>query len=100
MPAGLFYMGLMGMDQEYLLKEEDRRIRLLRISTDLLIQTIMTQPLTVEEVEKMIRGLRGMAERLFPGSGRVFDLIYVPRFRRAMRESGIGDHRDALRVVD
>ena len=72
-----------------LIREENRRIRLLRVLSDLLIQTIMTRPVTLSEADRMIHGLRDFAIRLFPGKEHVFDLIYLPRFRRALREAGL-----------
>ncbi len=81
-----------------LVREENRKIRLLRISTDLLVHTLMTTPVTMSEAEKMIQGLRMFALELFPDKGEVFDLIYVPRFRRALREAGTL-RSSALRVV-
>lgn len=87
------------MNTQDLIREENRRIRLLRISTDLLVQLLMTQPMTVSEAQEMILKVRNFAIKLFPGKERVFDLIYVPRFRRALREAGLGDHRADLKVL-
>jgi len=71
-----------------LVQEENRRIRLLRISTDLLVHCFMTRPLTLAEADKLIRGMRSFASKLFPGKEHVFDLVYLPRFRRALMEAG------------
>ena len=71
-----------------LLKEENRRIRLLRISTDLVVQQLMTRPITMNEADRMILGVRDLASKLFPGKEDVFDLVYLPRFRRALIEAG------------
>lgn len=72
-----------------LIREENRRIRLLRVLSDLLVQTIMTRPVSLSDADRMIQGLRSFAIRLFPGKENVFDLIYLPRFRRALREAGL-----------
>ncbi len=72
-----------------LIREENRRIRLLRVLSDLLVQTIMTRRVTLSDADRMIHGLRDFATRLFPGKENVFDLIYLPRFRRALREAGL-----------
>jgi len=88
------------MNTQDLKREEDRRIRLLRISADLLVQVLMTQPMTVSEAQEMILRTRNFAMKLFPGKERVFDLIYVPRFRRALREAGLGDHRADLKILE
>jgi hypothetical protein len=71
-----------------LLKEENRRIRLLRISADLVVQQLMTRPITINEADRMILGVRDLASKLFPGKEHVFDLVYLPRFRRALIEAG------------
>jgi hypothetical protein len=48
----------------------------------------------------MISGLRNMAMKLFPGKEHVFDLIYLPRFRRAFREAGGYNHQHTLKILD
>ncbi len=75
--------------REQLILEENRRIRQLRVVTDLLIQTVMTKSMTLSDAETMISGVRSLASKLFPGKEDVFDLIYLPRFRRALREAGL-----------
>jgi hypothetical protein len=72
-----------------LIQEENRRIRLLRLSADLLVRTLMTTPVTMSDADTMIQGVRMFALKLFPDKGEVFDLIYLPRFRRALREAGV-----------
>ena len=76
-------------NQDDLILEENRRIRQLRIVTDLLIQTLMTRPMGMSDADSMIHGVRNLASKLFPGKEHVFDLIYLPRFRRALREAGL-----------
>ncbi len=76
-------------NENELIMEENRRIRQLRIVTDLLIQTVMNRSITLSDAEVMIHGVRNMASKLFPGKEHVFDLIYLPRFRRALREAGL-----------
>jgi hypothetical protein len=70
------------------IRDENRRIRQLRISSDLLLGEIRAGKLTVEKAERMIEGVRLLAAKLFPGKDRVFELVYMPRFRRALREAG------------
>jgi hypothetical protein len=81
-----------------LVHEENRRIRLLGFSADLLVYTLMTARVSLAEAESMIQGVRTLALKLFPDKGEVFDLIYAPRFRRALREAGIIQHH-ALTVA-
>lgn len=79
--------------------EENRRIRLLRIVSDLLVQVLLTRPMNMEEAEKLVCGARSFALKLFPGKEEAFDLIYAPRFRRAIREAGLYRSRRAPRVI-
>lgn len=81
------------------LDEENRRIRRLKISADLLVQILMTRPLTIAEAERLIQGVRSLSQELFPGKDDVFDLIYMPRFRRALREAGLLDAQRGFGVL-
>ncbi|MEW6114638.1 MAG: hypothetical protein AB1664_21065 [Thermodesulfobacteriota bacterium] len=69
-------------------EEETRKIRLLRICTDLVVQLLMTRPLKADDADRLIAGARSYALQLFPDKGHVFDLVYLPRFRRALEEAG------------
>jgi hypothetical protein len=80
--------------------EENRRIRLLRIVSDLLIQLLMSGRVSVSEADSLIDGVKDLAMRLFPGKELAFDLIYVPRFRRALLESGAYEDGPALKILD
>ncbi|MBI5569345.1 MAG: hypothetical protein HY914_05305 [Desulfomonile tiedjei] len=82
-----------------LLVEENRRIRLLKFAVELAVQSLMTTPLSLPEAERLIHGTRNLSSKLFPGKEHVFDLIYLPRFRRAMHEAGLLKHR-VLRPVE
>lgn len=81
------------------IEEENRRIRMLRIVVDLMVQTLLTRPMDMEEAEKLVRGVRSFALKLFPGKENAFDLIYAPRFRRAFREAGLYGDQRTLKVV-
>lgn len=67
-------------------REEDRRLRILRRSVDYSIWIIRRTDITLEEAQKLVEGVREQALLLFPGKEDVFDLIYAPRFRRAICE--------------
>lgn len=84
-------------DRDLLIKEEDRRVRMLRVLCDMLVNIFLTRSVTPEQADSMIRGLRGYSEKLFPGKRHVFDLVYLPRFRRALEESGMYDLPDVLK---
>ena len=81
------------------IQEENRRIRQLRIMTDLLIQLLMSGRVSMSETDSMICGVKEFAMRLFPGKEPEFELIYMPRFRRALLESGAYDGNLTLRVI-
>jgi hypothetical protein len=68
------------------IREENRRIRFLRMVVDLSIMTIQGGNLSLEQARKVVDDARQAACNLFPGKGNVFDLIYQPRFERAIRE--------------
>ena len=69
------------------LKEEERRLRMLRFVVDLNLATLMQQTdLTLREAFDILKNTRQAARNLFPGKDDVFELIYTPRFMRIIRE--------------
>jgi hypothetical protein len=66
--------------------EESRRIRRLRIVVTLTLSVIAQGEVSYEEAQEMVSAARRLAEDLFPGKGHVFDLIYMPQFRRLMAQ--------------
>ncbi len=66
--------------------EESRRIRRLRIVVTLTLSVIAQGEASYEEAQEMIAAARSLAEELFPGKSHVFDLIYLPQFRRAIAQ--------------
>jgi len=69
------------------LREEDRRMRMLRFIVDLNQAILMQQSdLTLREAFEIMKGTKQAALNLFPGKEAVFELIYTPRFRRIIRE--------------
>lgn len=79
--------------------EENKRIRRLRIVSDMLVQTLSAGGLTWSQAERMIHEVRLLAVEMFPGKEHTFDLIYMPKFRRALRQGGLSDQRQALKVL-
>jgi hypothetical protein len=73
------------MDQEALV-EEEKRMRRLRWIVDLNQAVLMQADLTLREAFDIIKATKQAALALFPGKGDVFDLVYVPRFKRIIRE--------------
>lgn len=67
-------------------KEEDRKIRYLRFLVDLSIFSIQQDDLLFEEALERVEEAKRAACSLFPGKEEVFELIYRPRFKRAIEE--------------
>jgi hypothetical protein len=69
------------------MREEERRLRMLRFVVDLNLATLMQQTdLTLREAFDILKNTRQAARNLFPGKDDVFELIYTPRFMRIIRE--------------
>ena len=74
----------MATDEER--REEDKRIRQLQGVVDFTCCVLHQQSMTLEEAQRLIRGVRKMALRLFPDKEDTFDLIYGSRFRRILMQ--------------
>lgn len=67
-------------------EEENRRIRTLRLLVDFSLAYLAQTKLPLEEAQAVVNGVKKQALRLFPDKEETFDLIYLPRFRRLLRE--------------
>lgn len=73
------------MDREEALREEERRIRRLRLIVDLTLQRLWQDPeLGLLEALGMVEKVRAAALAMFPGKETAFELIYRPRFERVL----------------
>lgn len=68
------------------LKEEERKLRHLRLVVNLAMSTISQTKVSLEEASRMVVATREFALTLFPGKELAFELIYLPRFRRLLAE--------------
>jgi hypothetical protein len=68
------------------MEEENRRIRTLRLLVDFALAYLAQTNLPLEEAQAVVEGVKKQALRLFPEKEETFDLIYLPRFRRLLRE--------------
>ncbi|MBF8297744.1 MAG: uncharacterized protein HW395_401 [candidate division NC10 bacterium] len=68
------------------LKDEERRLKQLRLVVGLTMSAISQTNVSFEEASQMVTATRQLALRLFPGKEFAFDLIYQPRFRRLLAE--------------
>jgi len=67
-------------------KEENRKIRYLRLLVDLSTLSIQQDDLFIEEALDRVEDVKRAACSLFPGKEEVFELIYRPRFKRIIEE--------------
>jgi hypothetical protein len=68
------------------IEEEDRRIRTLRLLVDFSLAYLAQTKMPLEEAQAVVEGVKKQALRLFPDKEDTFDLIYLPRFRRLLRD--------------
>ncbi len=81
-----WHCGTKKMERDKEINEENRKIRYLRYLVDLSILSIQEGDLSFEEAMKVVEDARQAACGLFPGKEETFELIYRPRFNRAIRE--------------
>ena len=68
------------------MEEENRRIRALKFLVDFSMAYLAQTKLSLEEAHAVVQGVKKQAMHLFPDKEETFDLIYLPRFRRLLRE--------------
>jgi hypothetical protein len=68
------------------MEEENRRIRILRVLVDFSLAYLAQTKLPLEEAQAVVEGVKKQALRLFPEKEETFDLIYLPRFQRLLRD--------------
>ncbi len=74
----------MGEDRDARVREENRKIRFLRMLVDLHLSILKSGEVSYEEAKETVERLKELAEKLFPGKGYVFDIVYRPRFERVI----------------
>jgi hypothetical protein len=73
-------------NQDPALTDENRRIRHFRFLTDLTMQRLYVERITLAEAWNIVADLRKVAVNFFPSKGYVFDLVVAPRMERVIRE--------------
>jgi len=68
------------------IEEEERRVRTLRFLVDFSLAYLAQTKLSLEEAQAVVAGVKKQALHLFPEKEETFDLIYLPRFQRMLRE--------------
>ena len=72
--------------EENSVKEENRRVRYLRVLVDLSLVSIQQEELSREKAERVVEDVKQAACNLFPGKEETFELIYRPRFQRVIHD--------------
>ena len=75
----------MEMDEKEV-KEENRKIRYLRLLVDFSVLSIQQDDLLLKEALQLVEDIKKAACNLFPGKEETFELIYRPRFNRVIQE--------------
>lgn len=68
------------------INEENRKIRKLRLLSDLTMAILMQADISLEEASNLVASVKNFSAELFPGKEHVFDLVLSPRFRRVINE--------------
>jgi hypothetical protein len=67
--------------------DEDRRLRWVRILSDLTVNILYQQPnLQLSEAMSLVANTRLAMLSMFPGREHTYDLLYRPRFDRVIAE--------------
>lgn len=72
--------------KEELIREEEKRMKRLRLIVNFTEAVLMQSDLSVPEALQMMESTRKAALTLFPGKEFVYDLIYTPKFQRILHE--------------
>lgn len=72
--------------KEELIREEEKKMRRLRLIVNLAESVLMQSDLSLPEALQMLEDAKRAALTLFPDKEFVYDLVYTPRFRRILDE--------------
>jgi hypothetical protein len=73
--------------QRQAIREENRNLRYLRTLVDQALAEIRAGTFTREQAAEVLENVRTQALQLFPGKEAAFEIIYRPRFQRAITET-------------
>lgn len=73
--------------EEARMEDERKQLRRLQMMMNMCLQVIAQDgSLSVDQASQMVADSRGAALKMFPGKELAYDLIWKPRFQRAMIE--------------
>ena len=68
------------------IREENRRMRILRILVDLTMVILMQGNVSRQEALELVQSTKNRILQLFPDKEVTYNLIYKPRFERLLRQ--------------
>ena len=68
------------------IEEENQGVRTLRFLVDFSLAYLAQTEMDLEEAQAVVSGVKKQALRLFPDKEETFNLIYLPRFQRLLRD--------------
>ena len=68
------------------IKQEDKKLRYLKLMVDFNMAVIAQTRMPIEEAHQIVASVKEFAVRLFPEKGDVFDMLYGVRFKRLINE--------------
>ena len=74
------------MEKNSPLEDENRKIRHLKMMVNLGLALLRQERLSLKEAEQIVESIRRSALRMFPGKESTWEIVYAPRFRRAIEE--------------
>jgi len=74
------------MEKNGSVEDENRKIRYLKMMVSLGLALLREERLSRKEAEQIVESIRRSALRMFPGKESTWEIIYAPRFRRAIEE--------------
>ena len=74
------------MEKNDSLEEENRKVRYLKMMVNLGLSLLRQERLSRREAEQIVESVRRSALRMFPGKETTWEIVYAPRFRRAIEE--------------
>lgn len=77
------------MTKNQRIEQENARIRKLRLTVDLTCSLLYQLPLTPEAAQNIIEASKRAVLNLFPEGEDKFNLLYLSRYYRILRERGI-----------
>lgn len=74
------------MEKNSPVEDENRKIRYLKMMVSLGLALLREERLSLREAEEIVESIRRSALRMFSGKESTWEIVYAPRFNRAIEE--------------